>query len=64
MSLKSFLKRRNSKRPVALLFINENGDVESLWYEGNELNQIEEKYLKMEVMDYTKEDDCTEVWLR
>lgn len=64
MLLRSFLKRRNSKRPIALLFINDNGDIESLWYEGEQLNNIEEKFLQMEVMDYSREDDCTEIWLK
>ena len=64
MLLKSFLKRRNSKRPISLLFINDKDEIESIWYEGEELNNIEEKYLQMEVMDYCREDDCTEIWLR
>ena len=64
MLLKSFLKRRNSKRPIALLFINDNGDIESLWFEGEDIENIEEKFLQMEVMDYCREDDCTEIWLK
>lgn len=63
MKLKGFLKRRNSKRPIVLLFLDEKDDeITSIWY--NNVDEIEENYLNMEVMDYTKEDDCTEIWLK
>ena len=63
MKLKGFLKRRNSKRPVVLLFLDEKDDeITSIWYDN--VDEIEENYLNMEVMDYTKEDDCTEIWLK
>lgn len=63
MSLKSFLKRRNSKKPICLLILIDD-DLQMIWYDSEELNNIEEKYLKMEVMDYTREYDCTEIWLK
>lgn len=63
MLLRSFLKRRNSKKPVCLLFIIDD-DIKVIWYDSEQLNNIEEEYLKMEVMDYTKEYDCTEIWLK
>ncbi len=63
MKLKGFLKRRNSKRPIVLLFLDEKDDeITSIWYDN--VDEIEENYLNMEVMDYTKEDDCTEIWLK
>lgn len=63
MKLKGFLKRRNSKRPVVFLFLDEKDDeITSIWYDN--VDEIEENYLNMEVMDYTKEDDCTEIWLK
>ena len=61
MKLKAFLKRRNSKRPVALLIMENNENIEVIWCENP--NEIEEEYLLMTVMDYKKEEDCTEVWL-
>lgn len=61
MKLKGFLKRRNSKRPLALLIMKNNENIEVIWCE--DPDNIEEQYLCMTVMDYKKEDDCTEVWL-
>ena len=55
------MKRRNSKRPLALLIMENNENIEVIWCE--DLENIEEQYLSMTVMDYKKEDDCTEVWL-
>ena len=61
MKLKGFLKRRNSKRPVALLIMENDENIEVIWYEN--INEIDDKYLIMTVMDYKKEEDCTEIWL-
>ena len=62
MSLKNFLKRRNSKRPVALLIMEDCENVDVIWCENPD--EIEEQYLSMTVMDYKKEDDCTEIWIK
>ena len=61
MKLKAFLKRRNSKKPVALLIVK-GWENEVIWCENPD--EIEEQYLSMTVMDYKKEDDCTEVWIK
>lgn len=41
--------------------MEDNENVEVIWCE--DPDNIEEQYLSMTVMDYKKEDDCTEVWL-
>lgn len=61
MKLKAFLRRRNSKRPVALLIMEQSENIDVVWCENPD--EIEEQYLSMIVMDYKKEDDCTEIWI-
>jgi len=65
MTLKRYLRKRGSPDIISILMYDENGLIflPQLEYKKEDYKNIDDKLLKMEVMEVVVEDDLVEVYV-